>query len=130
MRFVMLLVFIVASSLAATAQQPCVEPDLHASALRTKAIQTQMLASNVGFQGMDTNVAQPLQTQIHAMKDTLATVAASSLQCAPETADAAALEATLAAALGANQPQPQSDGATDDKSNRFRIGGSMRVGDA
>jgi len=117
MRFVMLLVFIVASSLAATAQQPCVEPDLHASALRTKAIQTQMLASNVGFQGMDTNVAQPLQTQIHAMKDTLATVAASSLQCAPETADAAALEATLAAALGANQPQPQSDGATDDKSS-------------
>ena len=116
MRWLVFALLMVGTGPTVRAQQLCAPADLHASALRAKALQAQLLAATVGFQDMDTNVARPLQIQIHAFKDTLATVAASSLQCLLETADAAALESTLAAALGANLPQAKPDGAADDQS--------------
>ena len=88
------------------AEKPCPQPDLHTQALRSLALQSKLLAVKVPNQGMDESVPPLLQLQIHAIKDTLTTLAAEALECAPATTEPAALQTALAAALDLNQQTP------------------------
>jgi len=90
----------------AHAQQPCLHPDLHAAAQQVKAIQTQLLAYRLKEE-MDESVPPPLQANISAFKDALASLADSALHCASPSPNPKLVESTLAKLLNATKPEKQ-----------------------
>lgn len=102
-------------AICARGERPCAQPDLHPAAERVLALQSQLLAVKVGYHGMDDGVPAPVQVQIHALKDELATLAALAMACAPASVEAGTLEETLRAALGADKPKtPAGDAGNSD----------------
>ena len=102
-----ILALLLALAPLAQAEKPCTQPDLHTQALRSLALQSKLLAVKVPNQGMDESVPPLLQLQIHAIKDTLTTLATVALECAPADTDPSALQSALAAALDLDKPQPK-----------------------
>jgi hypothetical protein len=91
---------------AGLAAQPCTKPGWNPLAPPVIVAQAQLL--NVKLQGaMDEAVPAPLQVQILALKDALATYTLGQLECVPANADTTSVETTLAGPLSANQPKVQ-----------------------
>jgi hypothetical protein len=88
----------------AYADEPCVQPDLHAAAMHVKTIQTRLLAFKLQSE-QDESVPVPLQAEIRAFKDSLSLFADAKLQCAPAIADPKLIESGLANLLEANKPE-------------------------
>jgi hypothetical protein len=106
MRSLIVVGILVSAFSAVQAQPPCTQADLHAAAQRVKAIQTQLLAYKLK-EDMDESVPPPLQANISAFKDALASLADAALQCTPASANPKLIESTLAKLLDANQPVKQ-----------------------
>lgn len=91
---------------AALAAQACTKPGWNPLAPPVQVAQVQLL--NVKLQdAMDEAVPAPLQAQILALKDALATYTQGQLECVAANADATSVETTLAGPLSANQPENQ-----------------------
>jgi len=85
--------------------QPCSEGSIAKSAGQVHAIQSQLLAVNVGDHGMDTNVGPTTQTAIHALKDAIGETVDAFMRCESPSLDAAGVQTRLAALLKANLAQ-------------------------
>jgi hypothetical protein len=88
---------------ALRADHACSQTDLLAAAQRAKAVQSQLLAYKIQDE-IDAQVPVLLQAQIRAFKKSLAALADTALQCAPEDANPKLIETTLAKLLDANKP--------------------------
>ena len=88
---------------ALRAERACSQMDLEAAVQRAKAVQTELLTYKITDE-IDEGVPAPLQAQIRAFKESLAALADTALQCAPEDANPKPIETTLAKLLDANKP--------------------------
>jgi hypothetical protein len=86
--------------------QPCTQAKLQSNVQRVKTVQSQLIAFRIHDE-MDEEVPAPLQSMIHAFKDSLAELADAALHCASISPEPKGFESTLAALLNANKPVQQ-----------------------
>jgi len=85
------------------AEQPCQRSNSQTVLNQVKTIKAQLLAFKLQGE-MDPEVPAPLQAQIRSFKESLAALAKTALQCAPEDANPKVIETTLIKLLDANKP--------------------------